>query len=135
MSERLELKISRKAMYFLQIYRKALFPDRELSAEVSNGYVVGRAFEEIADVGHDINWKLIQDYSKKITTPEGSFVTDMRFSEKTMKALDEYRDLFQKFFVGRVYRPFVVKLVLLAAYQRHTKGKDFMLLIENIMNE
>lgn len=128
------MRLSRPTVVAIQEYKQIKFADPK--AKITNGYLVGMAFRAIQSDLDRIDWKAINSNIPNVTINyDDNSISDLQTAlnlEKTV--LDGIENLQNKFMdvfdTKRMFRPFVIKLILFAAILKE-KGKLTLLKEEN----
>ena len=129
------MRLSRPTVVAIQEYKQIKFADPK--AKITNGYLVGMAFKAIQNDLDRIDWKAINsmDISNVTINYDDNSISDLQTAlnlEATVldgieKLQIKFRDVF---YTKRIFKPFVIKLILFAAILKET-GKLTLLKEEN----
>lgn len=132
---RIQMRLSRPTVVAIQEYKQIKFADPK--AKITNGYLVGMAFKAIQNDLDRIDWKAINsmDISNVTINYDDNSISDLQTAlnlEATVldgieKLQIKFRDVF---YTKRIFKPFVIKLILFAAILKET-GKLTLLKEEN----
>lgn len=134
---RIQMRLSRPTVVAIQEYKQIKFADPK--AKVTNGYLVGMAYKAIQNDLDRIDWKAInKDISNVTINYDDNSISDLQTAlnlEKTVldgieKLQIKFMDVFD---TKRMFRPFVIKLILFAAILKETD--NLTLLKEENNNE
>ena len=120
---RLQLRLDRVTNLAIKRWKEIKYADN--NARVTAGFVIGEAWKSIATVYEQIDWAKIADDTqnyftneairKEIETKSG---TTVNLKESVITDIEKMQTYLPSIFkVGRVYKPFAIKLILLAAIQ------------------
>lgn len=118
---RIQMKLSRITILAIQEYKMLRFND--LQAKVTNGYLVGMAWKAIESNLSEIDWTIVNSATvpnvtdvngnKKQVTGEQ---TTLNIETTVLDGIEKLqRDFIDVFGTKKIYKPFVIKCVLLAA--------------------
>ena len=131
---RIQMRLSRPTVVAIQEYKQIKFADPK--AKITNGYLVGMAYKAIQNDLDRINWQAINSDIPKFTINyDDNSISDLQTAlnlEATVldgieKLQIKFRDVF---YTKRIFKPFVIKLILFAAILKET-GKLTLLKEEN----
>ena len=132
---RIQMRLSRPTVVAIQEYKQIKFADPK--AKITNGYLVGMAYKAIQNDLDRIDWKAINsmDIPNVTINYDDNSISDLQTALNLEAAvLDGIENLQNKFMdvfsTKRMFRPFVIKLILFAAILKET-GKLKLLKEEN----
>lgn len=132
---RIQMRLSRPTVVAIQEYKQIKFADPK--AKITNGYLVGMAYKAIQNDLDRIDWQAINsmDIPNVTINYDDNSISDLQTAlnlEATV--LDGIENLQNKFIdvfsTKRMFKPFVIKLILFAAILKET-GKLTLLKEEN----
>lgn len=129
------MKLGRPAVVAISRYKELKFQDP--NARVSTGYLVGAAYKEIQEDIPNIDWvKLNSAFIPGVTGNDesiGPLQTALTMDAGVLERIEELqRDLMAEFGTKRMFKPFVIKLILFAAI---LKENNTLILKEEKKNE
>lgn len=116
---RIQMKLGRATVVAIRRYKQLKFLDE--NARVSTGYLVGTAYRQIQGDLPNIDWvKLNSAFIPGVTDNAdesiGSLQTALTMDAGVLEHIEELqKDLMAEFETKRMFKPFVIKLVLFAA--------------------
>lgn len=134
---RIKIQLSRPTLLAFKEFKKLTYNDGEINA--TNGYVLGIALKEILpiisstnellnlDLIDSINWvSLSQKNIPNVTDSDDTEIVRTRTTLTVEKSIDDSMNIFQNEFLRifdskRIYRAFVVKMILFAAIDNKNK--------------
>ena len=127
---RIQMRLSRPTVAAIQEYKQIKFADPK--AKITNGYLVGMAYKAIQDELSRIDWQAINSMDiPNVTKNYDNSITDLQTAlnlEATILSGIEklQKDFMSVFSTKKMFKPFVVKLILFAAI---LKEKDNLILL------
>lgn len=116
---RIQMRLSRPTVIAMQEYKRIKFADPE--AKVTNGYLIGMAFKSIKDELEQIDWVKV-NLSKIPNVTESNnkslenLQTALNIEATVLNGIEELqRNFISIFDTKKMFKPFVIKLVLFAA--------------------
>lgn len=140
---RIQMRLSRPTVVAIQVYKQIKFADPK--AKITNGYLVGMAYKAIQNDLDRIDWQAInsKDISKDIPNVtinyDDNSISDLQtalnLEETVLDGIENLQNKFMNnvFHTKRMFRPFVIKLILFAAILKETD--NLTLLKEENNNE
>ncbi|GIO28063.1 hypothetical protein [Ornithinibacillus bavariensis] len=125
---RIKIKLSRSTVLAFQEYKRLTYGDPNIT--VTNGYVLGSAFKSIQPDLPSIKWEKVNASPIPNVTDNNdkSIVgvdTTLNIDKSVLDGIDELQRKFLAVFgTKRVYRAFVVKLVIYAAILKQNNMLD-----------
>lgn len=134
---RIKIQLSRPTLLAFKEFKKLTYNDGEINA--TNGYILGIALKEILpiisstnellnlDLIDSINWvSLSQKNIPNVTNSDDTEIVRTRTTLTVEKSIDDSMNIFQNEFLRifdskRIYRAFVVKMILFAAIDNKNK--------------
>lgn len=122
---RIQMRLSRPTVVAIQEYKQIKFADPK--AKITNGYLVGMAYKAIQNDLDRIDWEAINSMGIPNVTInyDDNSISDLQTAlnlEATV--LDGIENLQSKFMdvfsTKRMFKPFVIKLILFAAILKET---------------
>ncbi|WP_313758365.1 endonuclease/exonuclease/phosphatase family protein [Tissierella sp.] len=113
---RLQLKLSGEALALFDLYAKKILDDSAVSqGPINKGYLLQRALDEIPL--EKLNWEKARDYrTKELKISSNGMQTALMLEKESIEELEKLRVGFREVFkTQRIYRPFVIKLIIKAA--------------------
>ena len=120
---RIPMALSNTTMLAIKEYKKVKYPD----IKVTYGYLVKKAFNEIAEDLNIISWEAVNQYERNflnsVTEKNNGYSTrqktTLNIEEAIIEELYKLRENFKTIFCSqRIYLPFVLKLIFLAAIMK-----------------
>lgn len=135
---RIQMRLSRPTVVAIQEYKQIKFADPK--AKITNGYLVGMAYKAIQNDLDRIDWQAINsmDIPNVTINYDDNSISDLQTALNLEAAvLDGIENLQIKFMnvfsTKRMFKPFVIKLILFAAILKETD--NLTLLKEENNNE
>ncbi|MEK4730630.1 hypothetical protein [Paenibacillus sp. FSL L8-0641] len=116
---RIQMRLSRPAVVAMQEYKKIKFADPD--AKVTNGYLIGMAFKSIKHELTQIDWIKTNSITIPNVTENNdesldSLQTALNIEASILQDIEELqRDFMIVFGTKKMFKPFVIKLILFAA--------------------
>ncbi len=116
---RIQMRLSRPAVVAMREYKKIKFADPE--AKVTNGYLIGMAFKSIKSELPQIDWIKVNSIAIPNVTENNdksldSLQTALNIEATILQDIEELqRDFMSIFETKKMFKPFVIKLILFAA--------------------
>lgn len=113
------MRLSRPAVVAMQEYKKIKFADPD--AKVTNGYLIGMAFKSIKHELTQIDWIKTNSITIPNVTENNdesldSLQTALNIEASILQDIEELqRDFMIVFGTKKMFKPFVIKLILFAA--------------------
>lgn len=134
---RIQMRLSRPTVVAIQEYKQIKFADTK--AKVTSGYLVGMAFKAIQNDLDRIDWKAINSMgiSNVTINYDDNSISDLQtalnLEEAVLNGIENLQNKFMNnvFQTKRMFRPFVIKLILFAAI---LKEKDNLTLLKEENN-
>ena len=133
---RIQMRLSRPTVVAIQEYKQIKFADPK--AKITNGYLVGMAYKAIQNDLGRIDWKAINSMgiSNVTINYDDNSISDLQtalnLEEAVLNGIENLQNKFMNnvFQTKRMFRPFVIKLILFAAILKE-KGNLTLLKEEN----
>lgn len=133
---RIQMRLSRPTVVAIQEYKQIKFADPK--AKITNGYLVGMAYKAIQNDLDRIDWKAINSMgiSNVTINYDDNSISDLQtalnLEEAVLNGIENLQNKFMNnvFQTKRMFRPFVIKLILFAAILKE-KGNLTLLKEEN----
>lgn len=132
---RIQMRLSRPTVVAIQEYKQIKFADPK--AKITNGYLVGMAYKAIQNDLDRIDWKAINsmDIPNVTINYDDNSISDLQTALNLEKTVLDGIEILQNKFIDvfstkRMFKPFVIKLILFAAILKET-GKLTLLKEEN----
>lgn len=131
---RIQMRLSRPTVVAIQEYKQIKFADPK--AKVTNGYLLGMAYKAIQNDLDRIDWQAINSMDiPNVTNNYDYSISDLQTALNLEAAVLDGIEKLQKNFMNcfttkRMYKPFVIKLILFAAILKEN-GKLTLLNEEN----
>ena len=128
------MRLSRPTVVAIQEYKQIKFADPK--AKVTNGYLLGMAYKAIQNDLDRIDWQAINSMDiPNVTNNYDYSISDLQTALNLEAAVLDGIEKLQKNFMNcfttkRMYKPFVIKLILFAAILKEN-GKLTLLNEEN----
>lgn len=130
------MRLSRPTVVAIQEYKQIKFADPK--AKITNGYLVGMAYKAIQNDLDRIDWKAINSMgiSNVTINYDDNSISDLQtalnLEEAVLNGIENLQNKFMNnvFQTKRMFRPFVIKLILFAAILKE-KGNLTLLKEEN----
>lgn len=129
------MRLSRPTVVAIQEYKQIKFADPK--AKITNGYLVGMAYKAIQNDLDRIDWKAINsmDIPNVTINYDDNSISDLQTALNLEKTVLDGIEILQNKFIDvfstkRMFKPFVIKLILFAAILKET-GKLTLLKEEN----
>ncbi len=122
---RIQMRLSRDTVLAMQQYKIIMFNDPY--ARVTLGYLVGMAYKEIENKINTIDWKTLNTSNIIGVTGNNDenitgLQTALNLEQSVIYGIERLRKCFIDVFnTKRIYKPFVIKLILFAAISEKTK--------------
>lgn len=127
---RIQMRLSRPTVAALLEYKQIKFDDPK--AKITNGYLVGMAYKAIHGELGRIDWKAVNSADiPHVTVDYDDAVTDLQTALNLEIAVLQGIESLQKTFMDvfstkKMFKPFVIKLILFAAILKETEGLIFL---------
>ena len=132
---RIQMRLSRPTVAAIQEYKQIKFADPK--AKITNGYLVGMSYKAIQNDLDRIDWKAINsmDIPNVTINYDDNSISDLQTALNLEKTVLDGIEILQNKFMDvfdtrRMFRPFVIKLILFAAILKE-KGNLTLLKEEN----
>ena len=134
---RIQMRLSRPTVVAIQEYKQIKFADPK--AKITNGYLVGMAYKAIQNDLNRIDWKAINSMgiSNVTINYDDNSISDLQtalnLEEAVLNGIENLQNKFMNnvFQTKRMFKPFVIKLILFAAI---LKEKDKLTLLKEENN-
>ena len=134
---RIQMRLSRPTVVAIQEYKQIKFADPK--AKITNGYLVGMAYKAIQNDLDRIDWKAINSMgiSNVTINYDDNSISDLQtalnLEEAVLNGIENLQNKFMNnvFQTKRMFKPFVIKLILFAAI---LKEKDKLTLLKEENN-
>lgn len=131
------MRLSRPTVVAIQEYKQIKFADPK--AKITNGYLVGMAYKAIQNDLDRIDWKAINSMgiSNVTINYDDNSISDLQtalnLEEAVLNGIENLQNKFMNnvFQTKRMFKPFVIKLILFAAI---LKEKDKLTLLKEENN-
>lgn len=131
------MRLSRPTVVAIQEYKQIKFADPK--AKITNGYLVGMAYKAIQNDLNRIDWKAINSMgiSNVTINYDDNSISDLQtalnLEEAVLNGIENLQNKFMNnvFQTKRMFKPFVIKLILFAAI---LKEKDKLTLLKEENN-
>lgn len=127
---RVQMRLSRPAVAAMMEYKRIKFADPH--ARVTNGYLVGMAYKTVQENLNRIDWMAVNmteppgvtgNYDESITDTQTALNLEITVLEGIEKLQKEFMNIFG---TKRMFKPFVIKLLLFAAILKETNRLTFL---------
>lgn len=122
---RIQMRLSRPTVVAIQEYKQIKFADPK--AKITNGYLVGMAYKAIHNDLDRIDWKAINsmDIPNVTINYDDNSISDLQTALNLEKTVLDGIEILQIKFMNvfstkRMFKPFVIKLILFAAILKET---------------
>lgn len=122
---RIQMRLSRPTVVAIQEYKQIKFADPK--AKITNGYLVGMAYKAIQNDLDRIDWKEINSMGIPNVTInyDDNSISDLQTALNLEKTVLDGIEILQSKFMDvfstkRMFKPFVIKLILFAAILKET---------------
>lgn len=120
---RVQMKLSRTTVLAFNEFKRLVYGDPHIT--ITNGYVLGVAYNSIKTKLSTFNWKDINEANIPNVTVNGDknvegVKTTLNIEQSIMKGVEELQKKLKEELGGkRIHRAFVVKLIMFAAIINH----------------
>lgn len=134
---RLQMRLSRPTVLAIQEYKQIKFADPK--AKITNGYLVGMAYKAIQNDLDRIDWQAINsmdipNVTKNYDDSISDLQTALNLEAAVLDGIEKLQNKFMSVFsTKKMFKPFVIKLILFAAILKETD--NLTLLKEENNNE
>ena len=134
---RIQMRLSRPTVVAIQEYKQIKFADPK--AKVTNGYLVGMAYKAIQNDLDRIDWQAnnsmdIPNVTKNYDDSISDLQTALNLEAAVLDGIEKLQNKFMSVFsTKKMFKPFVIKLILFAAILKETD--NLTLLKEENNNE
>ncbi|MGO5030161.1 MULTISPECIES: hypothetical protein [Agathobaculum] len=134
---RIQMRLSRPTVVAIQEYKQIKFADPK--AKVTNGYLVGMAYKAIQNDLDRIDWQAINsmdipNVTKNYDDSISDLQTALNLEAAVLDGIEKLQNKFMSVFsTKKMFKPFVIKLILFAAILKETD--NLTLLKEENNNE
>ena len=134
---RIQMRLSRPTVVAIQEYKQIKFADPK--AKVTNGYLVGMAYKAIQNDLDRIDWQAINsmdipNVTKNYDDSISDVQTAINLEAAVVEGIEKLQNKFMSVFsTKKMFKPFVIKLILFAAILKETD--NLTLLKEENNNE
>lgn len=125
--KRVPMKLNRITVLALNEYKRIKYLDMDMG--VTNGDVLSSAYNSIASNMIEIDWKIVnKTFIPNVSDNKDMEITNVNTTftveETVVKGIEKMQDYFKEHFeTSRVYKTFVVKLILFAAILKFNEEK------------
>ena len=134
---RIQMRLSRPTVVAIQEYKQIKFADP--NAKITNGYLVGMAYKAIQSDLDRIDWQAINsmdipNVTKNYDESISDLQTALNLEATVLEGIEKLQNKFMSVFsTKKMFKPFVIKLILFAAILKETD--NLTLLKEENNNE
>ena len=134
---RIQMRLSRPTVVAIQEYKQIKFADPK--AKITNGYLVGMAYKAIQNDLDRIDWQAINsmdipNVTKNYDDSISDLQTALNLEAAVLDGIEKLQNKFMSVFsTKKMFKPFVIKLILFAAILKETD--NLTLLKEENNNE
>ena len=134
---RIQMRLSRPTVAAIQEYKQIKFADPK--AKITNGYLVGMAYKAIQNDLDRIDWQAINsmdipNVTKNYDDSISDLQTALNLEAAVLDGIEKLQNKFMSVFsTKKMFKPFVIKLILFAAILKETD--NLTLLKEENNNE
>lgn len=123
---RIQMRLSRPAVVAIQEYKQIKFADPK--AKITNGYLVGMAYKAIENDLDRIDWQAINsmdipNVTKNYDDNISDLQTALNLEASVLDGIEKLQNKFMTVFsTKKMFKPFVIKLILFAAILKETNN-------------
>lgn len=120
---RLQMKLSKSTVIAFNEFKRQIYGDPNI--KITNGYVVGAAYNMIKDELINIDWEEVKNKESEIISESHDksakgVHTTLNIEISIVKGINKLQNAFlTEFTTTRIHRSFVVKLIMFAALLQH----------------